>query len=189
MMTKVRKLMWNKFKRYFQPRVWFKREIPYTTEQVIIDEQSFYLARATQSDIPALIEIERAVYAGQTPWDRWAFASELSKRRTALYLVLCQGSEVVAFVGAWFSASEAHITNIAVRPSYQHRGIGHFLVHKMVKFARAYPSQKITLEVRASNKTAQSIYQHMGFKVVRTRHNYYIQEKEDAFSMCRILGQ
>jgi len=181
--------MWNKFKVYLQPRVWLKRELPYTTEQVEIDAQSFYLARAEQSDIPALIEIERAVYAGKTPWDRWAFASELNKRRTSIYLVLCQGSEVVAFIGAWFSANEAHITNIAVRPSYQRRGIGHFLVHKMVQLARDYPSQKITLEVRASNEGAQSVYRRMGFKVVRTRRNYYIQEKEDAFSMCRLLSQ
>ena len=118
--------MWNKFREYLRPRVWLKKELPYVTRQVMIDDQPFYLARASQSDIPALIDIERSVYGGKTPWDRWAFASELSKRRTSIYLVLCQGSEVVAFVGAWFSTNEAHITNIAVRPNFQKRGIGHF---------------------------------------------------------------
>lgn len=181
--------MWNKFREYLRPRVWLKKELPYVTRQVMIDDQPFYLARASQSDIPALIDIERSVYGGKTPWDRWAFASELSKRRTSIYLVLCQGSEVVAFVGAWFSTNETHITNIAVRPSFQKRGIGHFLVHEVVALARDYPSQKITLEVRTGNTGAQSVYRRMGFKVVKTRRNYYVQEKEDAFSMCRILSQ
>lgn len=181
--------MWNKFREYLKPQIWFKKEMPYTTRRVEIDETIFYLARASQNDITALLDIERAVYAGQTPWGRWAFTSELNKRKTSLYLVLCHGTEVVAFIGVWFSTNEAHITNIAVRPSYQKRGIGHFLVHEMVSLAHDYPSQKITLEVRASNTRAQAVYQRLGFTVVRTRPNYYIQEKEDAFSMCRILSQ
>ncbi|QFP79016.1 ribosomal protein S18-alanine N-acetyltransferase [Latilactobacillus graminis] len=163
--------------------------MPYATRRVMIDGTTFYLARASQNDITALLDIERAVYAGQTPWNRWAFTNELSKQKTSLYLVLCQGTEVVAFVGAWFTANEAHITNIAVHPSYQKRGIGHFLVHEMVNIAHDYPSQKITLEVRASNTTAQAVYRKLGFTIVRTRPNYYIQEKEDAFSMRRVLNQ
>ncbi|MEJ1308226.1 hypothetical protein QY884_11155 [Latilactobacillus sakei] len=46
--------MWNKFREYLRPRVWLKKELPYVTRQVMIDDQPFYLARASQSDIPAV---------------------------------------------------------------------------------------------------------------------------------------
>jgi ribosomal-protein-alanine N-acetyltransferase len=41
----------------------------------------------------------------------------------------------------------------------------------------------MTLEVRASNKTAQVLYEKYGFKEVGLRHGYYLDNREDAVIM------
>ncbi|WP_369403883.1 GNAT family N-acetyltransferase [Secundilactobacillus silagei] len=75
-----------------------------------------------------MLGIERAVYGGKTPWDSAAFASELRHGTDRLYLVLRRHDRLLAFIGCTFddAKGDAHITNIAVVPDYQNRGLGHF---------------------------------------------------------------
>ena len=41
-----------------------------------------------------------------------------------------------------------------------------------------------SLEVRASNRTAQALYRHFGFALVGRRRRYYTGPVEDALIMC-----
>ena len=44
-------------------------------------------------------------------------------------------------------------------------------------------SRYITLEVRVSNRGAQSLYDKYGFKKVGVRKRYYLDNNEDAYIM------
>ena len=46
---------------------------------------------------------------------------------------------------------------------------------------------KVTLEVRSSNSTAQKFYQESGFKRIAVRPQYYIDTNEDAIVYWKIL--
>ncbi len=94
------------------------------------------------------------------------------------------GKEYVAgFAGFWVMADEAHITNIAVRESYQRQGIGELLLISTIDLATELKAHLITLEVRVSNTAAQALYLKYGFNQVGSRRGYYVDSREDAVLM------
>ena len=90
---------------------------------------------------------------------------------------------IAGFAGFWIMAGEAHITNIAVRERYRRQGIGELLLISMIDLATGLNARLVTLEVRASNTVAQSLYYKCGFTQVGLRRSYYTDNKEDAVLM------
>jgi len=90
---------------------------------------------------------------------------------------------VLGFAGIWVLADEAHITNIAVRSLYQRKGIGELLLISIIDLSVALRASVVTLEVRVSNESAQSLYRKYGFSEVGLRHGYYSDNREDAVIM------
>lgn len=90
---------------------------------------------------------------------------------------------IVGFAGMWTMVDEAHITNIAVRPSHRRQGIGKLLLASIIDMAEKANASLVTLEVRASNTVAQNLYTKSGFKQVGVRRGYYTNNREDAILM------
>jgi ribosomal-protein-alanine N-acetyltransferase len=90
---------------------------------------------------------------------------------------------IVGFSGIWMIADEAHLTNIAVRSQYQGKGLGELLVLATIDLAIELKASFMTLEVRASNLVAQSLYHKYGFEQMGIRHGYYLDNREDAVIM------
>jgi ribosomal-protein-alanine N-acetyltransferase len=90
---------------------------------------------------------------------------------------------IVGFAGFWIMADEAHIINIAVRELYRRKGIGELLLISIIDLAIELNAKLITLEVRASNTAAQSLYYKYGFTEIGSRRGYYTDNREDATLM------
>jgi ribosomal protein S18 acetylase RimI-like enzyme len=58
------------------------------------------------------------------------------------------------------------ISNLAVHPSYRHRGIGRGLVLAGVQMAQRKAAGRISLEVKADNTAARRLYEELGFTEV-----------------------
>lgn len=165
---------------------WFEGEPPDTLrfpmQTLTIRDTVYQLRRMGEPDVDGALAIERAIYA-DTPWDRVAFLAELRKVQHSLYLVLTHDEHIVAFIGCWFTKAEAHVTNIAVAPSWQRRGIGRTLMHTMIAQATAMGCSAMTLEVRTDNGTAQALYHALGFTDGRIKRGYYVSDHADAMDM------
>ena len=74
---------------------------------------------------------------------------------------------------------ESYVDNIAVLPAHRGRGIGRALTAALVGHARA-GGAFITLEVRASNVPAVSLYASLGFEKAGVRRDFYKAPREDA---------
>ncbi len=90
---------------------------------------------------------------------------------------------ITGFAGFWIMVGEAHITSIAVRELHRRQGIGELLLISVINLVTELNAHIITLEVRASNTTAQSLYYKYGFTQAGLRRNYYVDNKEDAVMM------
>ena len=90
---------------------------------------------------------------------------------------------IIGFAGIWVLADESHITNIAVRKSHLRRGIGELLLIHLIELSRKLKADIMTLEVRASNASAQSLYIKYGFTQVGLRRAYYTDNREDGMLM------
>ena len=93
------------------------------------------------------------------------------------------GQRIIGFASMWVMADEAHITNIAVRQSYQRQGIGELLLILTIDLATELKTNLVTLEVRVSNLPAQNLYSKHGFVQTGLRRGYYTDNREDALLM------
>ena len=152
---------------------------------VKVGEVNYYVSRALITDVPEMLAIERAVYAGQTPWDENAFKTELRRQSGRFYIVMRHEDRLVAFCGCVFDdrRQDAQITNISVNPDFQGQGLGHFMMQVMMKRARKLHYQTVTLEVRYSNTIAQQLYRDLGFEKTGIKKRYYFGDHEDAIDM------
>jgi len=90
---------------------------------------------------------------------------------------------IVGILGLWNMANEGHIVTLAVRRDYRKLGVGGAILRHCLRICFEKSFINVTLEVRASNKTAQSLYLKHGFKTVGVRKNYYTDDGEDALIM------
>lgn len=154
-----------------------------------INDEDYFVARAQITDVPEILSVERAVY-GSTPWNESAFVQEIRRKNDRLYLVVRKNDVLLGFAGCSFDRqhNEAHITNIAVSPHYQSRGIGRYLIQYLLQVAADCDMNEMSLEVRVSNENAQRLYRKMGFMTSKVKKGYYIGDHEDAYEMVLDLG-
>lgn len=138
----------------------------------------------TPADLDGVVEVERLSFL--TPWPREGFHSEMMQTYT-IYLVAKAGAQVVGYGGMHIIWEESHVTNIAVHPLFRGRGLGERLMHELIGRAAARGAARMTLEVRASNATAQNLYQKLGFRTApgAIRKGYYTDTGEDAVVMWK----
>jgi len=129
-----------------------------------------------------VMAIESAAYP--RPWSHGVFVSEIEQMRAGSrhYVVARRGREVVGYAGVWFSAGEAHITNVAVKPESRRHGVATRLLVDLASVARERGCAAWTLEVRVSSTGAQELYRIFGFAPAGVRQCYY-ENTEDAIVM------
>jgi [ribosomal protein S18]-alanine N-acetyltransferase len=142
---------------------------------------SFVFRYMKEEDIDQILEVEHASFA--TPWSREAFYNEIYNNKFAVYIVLEEDEKVIGYVGAWVVIDEAHVTNLAILPSYRGKKLGEALLRKMMTVAKDMGARSMTLEVRVTNNVAQSLYRKLGFQNGGIRKNYYTDNQEDALVM------
>ncbi len=130
-----------------------------------------------KADVKSVYEIE--VLSFRTPWSFRSLMGEL-KNRVAHYTVLEQDGEIIGYCGMWVLFEEAHITNIAIHPSFRGHGYGKQLLHASMRVAASFGAEMMTLEVREHNTVAQRMYDEMDFLQQGRRKRYYTDTGEDA---------
>ncbi|WP_196591236.1 ribosomal protein S18-alanine N-acetyltransferase [Pectinatus frisingensis] len=140
------------------------------------------------SDAAAVEVVEKSCFS--MPWSRQSFWEEAVKK-DAYYLLAVDCSTdievVIGYIGVWLIFGEGHITNVALMPHYQGRGIASAMIKKIIMIIRSMGINSMTLEVRPSNSKALRLYQKFGFKSVGRRPHYYLDNNEDAEIMWLIF--
>lgn len=136
----------------------------------------------TLGDVDAIWEIEKQSFT--VPWSRDAFVKEVTENRCARYMVVREDGVPVAYAGMWLVLDEAHITNIAVREDKRGFGLGEMVARALMQLAADTGIRYMTLEVRRTNRVAQSLYKKLGFVEVGFRKRYYADNNEDALVMA-----
>ena len=120
------------------------------------------------------------------PWSEKSIASELTNP-LALWLVAVEDQQVAGYIGSQTVPDESDMMNVAVHPDHRRRGIAEALVRALCDALRQRGSVSLTLEVRASNEPAKTLYDKLGFEQVGRRPNYYRNPKEDALILKKML--
>ena len=135
------------------------------------------IKRMTSEHVPQIAFLEKLCF--HDPWSESSIASELNNS-LSLWLVAMEDDTVVGYVGSQTVLGWTDMMNIAVHPDHRRKKIGEQLVLSLEEELRKQESTCLTLEVRASNEPAKSLYYKLGFLEVGRRKNYYRNPKEDA---------
>ena len=130
-----------------------------------------------EQHVSQVAELEKLCFSD--PWSENSVASELNNQ-LALWLVAEDNGRVAGYVGSQTVMGESDMMNVAVHPDYRKQGIATTLIVGLVEELRKRESRCLTLEVRASNENAISLYRKLEFQQVGCRKNYYRNPKEDA---------
>jgi ribosomal-protein-alanine N-acetyltransferase len=133
-----------------------------------------------RSHLPSVLRIEAALYP--RPWSARLFLGEMAMS-SRCYVVARAGATVTGYAGLLLIADDGHVTTLAVDPPWQHQGIGTRLLLELVRQGLERGVQQLTLEVRASNRSAQELYRRFGFAPAGVRKGYYADNAEDALVM------
>ena len=139
------------------------------------------IAPLRRRHLRSVIRIEDECYP--RPWSATIFLSELAQRTSRRYTIGTLGPLLVGYSGLMVVAEDGHITTLTVDPAWHHRGIGTVLLLDQARAAPALGVRNLTLEVRASNASAQVLYRRFGFAPVGVRRGYYEETNEDAIVM------
>ncbi|MFC1546752.1 ribosomal protein S18-alanine N-acetyltransferase [bacterium] len=148
------------------------------------------IQKMTEQDIDCVVNIENMLFG--KPWSRNIFEKELTLPFSYFYSAHESSGKdkmIVGYTGFWQIYNEAQLLTIAVHPKWQNKGIASGLMKFIVKEALYMDIQKVTLEVRASNKKAVGFYLKHNFKKKGIRKNYYTDPLEHALLMEKELSR
>ncbi len=135
------------------------------------------ITNMTSDHVAQIAQLEKLCFSD--PWSENSIASEL-ENKLSLWLVAVEDGKVVGYVGSQTVLGWTDMMNVAVHPDYRKQGVATGLIVGLVEELRKKGSHCLTLEVRASNASAISLYEKLGFAQVGRRKNYYHNPKEDA---------
>ena len=135
-------------------------------------------AKMTEEHVAEVTELERICF-GSAAWSEKSIASELNNE-LALWIVAEDEGKVLGYIGSQTVMDETDMMNVAVHPDYRGQGIATGLIVGLIGALQRRGSRCLTLEVRASNVPAISLYEKLGFLQAGQRKNYYRNPKEDA---------
>ena len=138
------------------------------------------IIKMTSEHVPQIAYLETLCF--HDPWSEKSIASEL-ENALSLWLVAVEGDDVIGYVGSQTVLGWSDMMNVAVHPDHRRKGVGESLVIALEEALKAQESTCLTLEVRASNDPARTLYEKLGFAEVGRRKNYYRNPKEDALIM------
>ena len=138
--------------------------------------------RMREEDILQAVEIEKIAFS--RPWSKSVFKATLLLPYAAYYVAVEEETgRVVGLCGVKKIFEEGDISNVAVRPEYRKKGIARKMLDLLMREARQDGVREFTLEVRAGNTAAVTLYESLGFLTEGIRPRFYDHPVED----CRIM--
>lgn len=155
----------------------------------------YRVRHATMSDLDSVIDINMNELPEHYP--RSFFEELLEKYGRAFYVAESPTGSVVGYIMTrveikpgffkHFLVRSGHVVSIAVRREHRRLGLGYALMaFAMKSMHEDYKCSETYLEVRVSNKPAISLYEKLGYRVVKVEKGYYL-DGEDAYVMARRL--
>ncbi len=177
------------------------RQSTYTRHRTMPDRLPYVVEPMTLADLDQVMEIERAAFPA--PWSARAYRFEITENEHSTMVVVrptprfdgrladwlrsvkrLRPGPVLGYGGFWLLVDDAHIATIATHPQWRHRGLGELLLLSLLERGVKLGARRATLEVRVSNRVAQSLYLKYGFEIISRRRRYYSDSGEDAFIMA-----
>ena len=135
-----------------------------------------------RSHLPQIAALERECFSD--PWSESLLEDALFDDQASFIVAEDEEGNILGYAGLHAVLDEGYIDNVAVAPDARRHGVASALLDVFCRFAAVHLAF-LTLEVRASNEAAISLYEKFGFQRAGLRPGYYQHPREDAIIMTR----
>ena len=150
-----------------------------------LNEGSVTVREMTSGDLDEVLAIEKTSFP--TPWTRAMFTEELFIPLCHDLVAICE-ERIIGYICFSIVIDEVHLRNIAVDDKWKRRGIASKMLSEMICLSSEKGADKVTLEVRESNRGAIALYKKFGYVVKGVRSLYYNDTGEDALILWADFG-
>lgn len=126
---------------------------------------------ASKQNLEEIIEIANEQFKSEA-WTKSQFESEF-EQNNRFFLVFTNENKVIAYLIAMINQDEVEILDIAVKSSFQGKGIASMLLNELFNKLQKNNVNKCFLEVKEDNIKAISLYKKFLFKEIYIRKKYY----------------
>ncbi len=141
----------------------------------------FTVREGETADAEAIAKIENECFS--EPWSENAITNSINS--STKFFVAEKDNKLIGYISINTVLDEGYINNIAVTADYRSSGVGRLLLARLMRLSRELSLSFISLEVRASNQAAISLYEKFQFKQEGLRRGFYQNPREDALIMTR----
>jgi ribosomal-protein-alanine N-acetyltransferase len=121
-----------------------------------------HIYRARHQDLPALVDIDAAVFP---PLWRNSFSSLADELARAAYFTVTRVDDrPVGYQFSHVDGQHGHVSRLAVHPDFQRQGIGAELLGMAIRALWARGARRITLNTQEDNYASQRLYRRFGFR-------------------------
>ena len=138
--------------------------------------------KADEKNVNDILDIEKRCFSN--PFEKKSVEYEISKNPFSNVYIIFEKKEAVAYIDYWITFDSSTICRIATIPEFRKKGYAQKLLNDMFANLIDKKVSTITLEVRASNLEAISLYEKNGFVKINTKKSYY-DDGEDAVYMAK----
>mgnify|MGYP001151877576 FL=1 len=131
-------------------------------------------------DMPEVLDIEGRNF--EFAWTEEDFIRCL-RQRNCIGMVAEYDERVVGFMIYELHKNRLHILNFAVCPDFQRHGVGTSMVRKLIGKLSPQRRNRILLEIRETNLSAQLFFRDVGFRAISVLRDFYEDTVEDAYLM------
>jgi ribosomal-protein-alanine N-acetyltransferase len=131
-------------------------------------------------DMPEVLDIENRCF--EFAWSEEEFIRCL-RQRNCIGMVAENEERVVGFMVYELHKNRLHILNFAVSPGFQRCRVGTAMVNKLIGKLSPQRRNRILLEVRETNLSAQLFFRDAGFRAISVLRDFYEDSTEDAYLM------
>ena len=136
----------------------------------------------SQKYINEIVKIENESFI--SPWPKQVLADYIKKSGFFCNIAVNGNDEDIAgYSISTLVYDEIHVFKIAVASCHRRKGVAVELLSDTFSFYEKMGALSVVLEVRTTNTPAITLYEKLGFEILRTRRNYYGRGKGDAYVM------
>jgi ribosomal-protein-alanine N-acetyltransferase len=121
-----------------------------------------------QSDIDLLIDLDQETFQGI--WSNTRDELLRAFETASIMTVLEFEGELIGYQISTVSAWGTHLARLAVRPTWQGKGIGNAIVKDLMQQVRKRGYHRLTVNTQEDNLRSLALYQRLGFTLTNDRY-------------------
>ncbi len=133
------------------------------------------IEQAKISDLAAIERLQDRAFSPDRDWRLSRRALRYHLKKQTPFFLLRDGDHLVGYLLLFSQkrSAVARIYMLAVDPCCRGRGLGRRLLHFAKEWAAAHAKDRLSLEVRADNHKAHTLYSRFGFKRQKLLPSFY----------------